>query len=255
MGKKAPIEALPEVKDGGSINELIKEFNDIIKEWMDIYSPITDARKKTLDSCDMAKNSGSTIKNALLGLIVTMVSDLNMSKDDILKAITFKSEAPYIEMNTVEKYMAVYESIKAWVMGYVDVKDRCEGFMEKLQEIPGKATEIASNAPAELEDSGMNAMQLMKVVKGTKDSVSKIKNVTETLMDQMKAVPVELTTIADASKAVKEAIESGQLIDLGKKCRDDKVGENILACYEHAYGKIESVGEPKEGGQGCCVTF
>ena len=150
MGKKAPIEALPEVEKGGSINELIKQFNDIIKEWTDIYSPITAARKKTLDSCDMAKKSGSTIKNALIGLIVTMVSDLNMSKDDILKAITFKTEAPYIEMNTVEKYMEVYEAIKAWVMGYVDVKDRCEDFIDKLKEVPEKAANIAAGAPEEL---------------------------------------------------------------------------------------------------------
>jgi len=30
-----------------------------------------------------------------------------------------------------------------------------------------------------------------------------------------------------------------------------------MLCYEHAYGKIEAVGEPKEGGgaQGCCTTF
>ena len=98
-------------------------------------------------------------------------------------------------------------------------------------------------------------MELMKVIKGTKDSVSKIKNVAETLTDQMKAVPLELTTIAEAANAVKDAIESGKLIELGKKCREDKVGENILNCYEHAYGKIESAGESKEGGQGCCVTF
>jgi phage-related protein len=98
-------------------------------------------------------------------------------------------------------------------------------------------------------------MEVMKVVKGTKDSVSKIKNVAETLVNQIKAVPLELTTIADAAKGVKEAIESGQLIELGKKCREDKVGENILNCYEHAYGKISSADEPKEGGQGCCITF
>jgi hypothetical protein len=98
-------------------------------------------------------------------------------------------------------------------------------------------------------------MEVMKVIKGTKDSVSKIKNVSETLINQIKAVPLELITIADAAKGVKEAIESGQLIELGKKCREDKVGENILLCYEHAYGKISAAGEPKEGGQGCCVTF
>jgi BarA-like signal transduction histidine kinase len=44
----------------------------------------------------MSKKSASTIKDALLGLIVTMVSDLNMSKDDILKAISFTDESPFI---------------------------------------------------------------------------------------------------------------------------------------------------------------
>jgi hypothetical protein len=36
MGKKE-IEELPEVKNGGAINELIGEFNAIVKEWIDIY--------------------------------------------------------------------------------------------------------------------------------------------------------------------------------------------------------------------------
>jgi len=43
-------------------------------------------------------------------------------------------------------------------------------------------------------------MELIKVVKNTGSSVSKIKNVAETLTDQIKNVPIELTTIADAAK-------------------------------------------------------
>ncbi len=46
-------------------------------------------------------------------------------------------------MNIVEKYMDVYNAIKAWVMGYGDVKDRCADFISKIEEIPSKATEIA----------------------------------------------------------------------------------------------------------------
>ena len=127
MGKK-PIEKLPEVEKGGAINDLIKEFNGIIGEWTDIYKPVTEWREKTLGSCSMEMSPGASIKDALLGLVVTMVCDLNMTKDDILKAIKFKTEAPYIEMTTVDKYMKIYESIKEWVMSYIDVSGRCEEF-------------------------------------------------------------------------------------------------------------------------------
>jgi hypothetical protein len=64
-----------------------------------------------------------------------------------------------------------------------------------------------------------------------------------------------LTCIRDAVKGLQDAIESGQIIELGKKCREKNLTD-IMACYEEAYGKIPTV-EPKkaEGGQGCCVTF
>ena len=49
MPAKKAIDQLPEVENGISINELIKEFNGIISEWTDIYLPITSGRTKTLD--------------------------------------------------------------------------------------------------------------------------------------------------------------------------------------------------------------
>lgn len=98
-------------------------------------------------------------------------------------------------------------------------------------------------------------MEVIKVVKGTVSSVSKIKNVAETLADQIKNIPIELKSIAEASKGLQEAIESGDLIEKGKACREKKL-EDVKACYENAYGKIEApAGGEKEGGQGCCITF
>jgi len=130
--KEKSIDQLPEVENGGAINELIKEINEIISSWTDLYSPITEWRKKTLESCSMEGKTGASIKDALLGLIVTMVSDLNMTIEDLKKVISFKTEAPFIDIKTVDKYMAVYEAIKEWVMAFVGVKDRCDEFIEKL---------------------------------------------------------------------------------------------------------------------------
>ena len=61
MPAKKAIDQLPEVENGMSINELIKEFNGIISEWTDIYLPITSGRTNTLDKCNMGKKSGATI--------------------------------------------------------------------------------------------------------------------------------------------------------------------------------------------------
>jgi len=115
------LDQLPEVENGLSINDLIKEINTIISGWTDIYQPITKGRKETLDSCAMGEKGGASVKTALMGLIVTMVADLDMGLEDIKKAVTIIDEAPFIKIETVDKYMDIYNKIKDWIMAYVDV--------------------------------------------------------------------------------------------------------------------------------------
>ena len=78
------MDQLPEVPNGLSINEMVKEINSIIASWTDVYKPIMNGRKDTLEKCKM-NGKAATIQHALMGLIVTMVSDLNMTVDDIKK--------------------------------------------------------------------------------------------------------------------------------------------------------------------------
>lgn len=112
MGKKAAkIEALPEVKNGKSINDLIKEINSVIGEWVDTYKPILAGKDKTLKACGLEKTPGATIKTALLGAILAMISDLNMSLDDLKKCITITKEEPYIKFSVADKYVAMFEAI------------------------------------------------------------------------------------------------------------------------------------------------
>ena len=100
----------------------------------------------------------------------------------------------------------------------------------------------------------------MKVVKGTMNTVSKIKTVCKTLIDEIKAIPLEIQSIQDAGKAFQAALESGEIIEKGKACREAKL-EDCCACYEHAFGKIPEpagAGAKKEDGEGacaCCTTF
>ena len=104
-----------------SINELVKEINAIISGWTGIYKPVTKGRTDTLDATSMKDKTGATVNHALMGLIVTMVSDLNMTVDDIKKSVTITDDAPFVHVAAVDKYMKIYNSIKDWIMGYVDI--------------------------------------------------------------------------------------------------------------------------------------
>ena len=177
-----PMDQLPEVENGLSINDVIKEINGIISSWTDVYKPITAGRKESLEKCKMQDKSGASIKHALMGLIVTMVSDLNMTKEDIKKSVTIEAEAPFIKLEAGEKYMDIYNSIKDWIMAYVEVAPKTEDFITKLEAIPDRVTKIGEGAKDELSESGLGAMELMKVVKGTMNSCSKIKEVCTTLL-------------------------------------------------------------------------
>jgi hypothetical protein len=117
-----------------------------------------------------------------MGLVVTMVSDLNMSVEDLKKSITFETEAPFVKVAAAEKYMGIYESIKEWIMGFVEVAPKTQEFIEKIEAIPDKVTAIAEGAKDELANAGLGAMELMKVVKGTMNTCSKIKEVCATLL-------------------------------------------------------------------------
>merc|ERR1711998_717933 len=53
---------IPEVENGQSINELIREVNAVVGEWTEIYQPVTDARGATKDACDMKGKKTATVK-------------------------------------------------------------------------------------------------------------------------------------------------------------------------------------------------
>lgn len=140
----------------------------------------------------MGDKGGASIKEALMGLVVTMVADLNMTIEDIKKAITIIDESPFIKIDTVEKYKKIYEGLKDWIMAFVDVGGKTEDFITKIAAIPDKAQAIADGAKDELASAGLGVIELMKVVKGTINSVSKIKEVCKTLLEQIKGIPKEI---------------------------------------------------------------
>ena len=140
----------------------------------------------------MGDKGGASIKEALMGLIVTMVADLNMTIEDIKKAITIIDESPFIKIDTVEKYKKIYEGLKDWIMAFVDVGGKTEDFITKISAIPDKAQAIADGAKDELASAGLGVIEVMKIVKGTINSVSKIKEVCKTLLEQIKGIPKEI---------------------------------------------------------------
>ena len=67
-------------------------------------------------------------------------------------------------------------------MAFVDVGGKSKDFISKIEAIPDKAQAIADGAKDELANAGLGVIEVMKIIKGTITSVSKIKEVCKTLL-------------------------------------------------------------------------
>jgi len=70
-------------------------------------------------------------------------------------------------------------------MAFVDVGGKSKDFISKIEAIPDKAQAIADGAKDELANAGLGVIEVMKIIKGTITSVSKIKEVCKTLLQQI----------------------------------------------------------------------
>ena len=247
-----------ETIDGAkSMNDLIRNFNGIQAEWKKIKGPIDKQKAVCLKASGLEKTPGSGIIHVLLGLNLSMVADCNMNKEQIQKAIKISEEAPYINIEEIERLKDIITPLPEWIMSYVDGVQKLPSLLERTLRIPCQASDIAKNAPAEFAD--LEFMAKAKMIKEVIACVSKIKDRTEDLTNQMNALKSDLEDIKRCTDKIKTELDNDNLMVLGKKCLDGKKS-GIKDCYEFAYEKIEP--KKKEGGKagegganGCCSTF
>ena len=79
-------------------------MNEVLKEWGDVTGPIDDNKAASLKASALDKTPGANITHVLIGLMLTMVSDLNMSLTDVKNQIKFLEKEPYIQIGVVDKY-------------------------------------------------------------------------------------------------------------------------------------------------------
>ena len=103
----------------------------------------------------MEKKKSAGLKEAMVGLSVKMVSDANMTIDDLKKCIVFTDEKPFFEIKGEDVYVGIYEKIKEWIEAIIGSSERCEEFLEKLSEFPEKAANIGANVKDEMENSDL----------------------------------------------------------------------------------------------------
>jgi hypothetical protein len=139
------------------------------------------------------------------------------------------------------------------IMKYVDVLKGVPDFNERVGKIPGRATDVAKNAPGEFAD--LDFASKAKMIKSTLSSVSKVKDMAETMKNEMQSVPSDLDYIKKSLEKVKDMIESKEILELGKKCQTAKKA-GLKDCYECAFEPIkEEKGGSGAGANGCCTTF
>ena len=255
MGEEKDDGSIKQIEGGGSVNELIDTINGLSDQWNEMYGPIKEKCKEGIKNSGMDKTPGSNIKHVILGSIVAIIADAELSVEDLKKAIKITDEEPYLHFEVSPKWMNVVEVIPAWIKSYFEGGEQVDDLMGKFEEIPDKATDVGSNAPSEFED--LDFMAKAKMLKDVAKAVSKVKDKVEEITDEMKALKAEAGDIKDVMKVLKEDIPNGKLVELGKKCKEaGKV--NVKDAYEHAFEPIKAPAAKKKGGgggQGCCTTF
>jgi hypothetical protein len=123
---------LPTLEGATSINELITNFNGMQSEWKAIKGPIDDKKAACLKASGLDKTPGSGIIHVLLGLPLSMIADCNMDKEKLLKSIKFIEDAPFIQIEQVERLTGIVTSISEWIMAYVDGILKLPSLAEKL---------------------------------------------------------------------------------------------------------------------------
>jgi division protein CdvB (Snf7/Vps24/ESCRT-III family) len=248
--------SIKEIDGADSLNALIQKINDVVDEWGTINDPIEKAKAAALKASGLDKTPGANITHVLLGLVLTMIADLNMSAADIKKQIKFLEKEPYIQIGAVDKYQALIDAIPPWLQSYFEGVTKVDDVAEKIQVLPGEAGEVTKNAPEEFSE--LEFMAKAKMIKNVAQTVSKIKDKCEEVMDQIKGLKTDLEDMKECAEKMKTELEGDALMELGKKCKTaNKV--SIKDCYECAYGVIKTTGGASKGGAGgaggCCNTF
>ena len=65
---------------------------------------MNNAKKECLNSCDMGETKDANLGHVIKGLILSMVAEFKMTKEELLESITFKAEAPFLEFKAMEKF-------------------------------------------------------------------------------------------------------------------------------------------------------
>lgn len=105
---------IKEIEGADSLNDLIGKMNDVLKEWGDVTGPITESKDSSMKSAGLDKTPGSNITHVMIGLMITMVADLNMSMGEVRNQIKFLEKEPYIQIGVVDKYKGLIEGLPAW---------------------------------------------------------------------------------------------------------------------------------------------
>ena len=114
------------IEGADSFNNLLTQFNEVVEDWKSRISPVKEAQKQTLEASQLTKTPGAKLQHVLLGFALALVSDLNMSLEDVQKQFTFTTDEPYIQIKVVEKYKPVVEGLTAWVESYFKLFDGIE---------------------------------------------------------------------------------------------------------------------------------
>ena len=168
-------EKLELVEGANDLNDLIKEINQMTEQWDEIYTPIVKYKTACLKAAGLEKVQGAEVKHVIIGMIVLMVTEKNMTLDDIKRKIVITpDEMPFIKITEEQKHETILKALAHYLKVASEGKHNVMELKTQIEEIPSKASEIAKSAPTDYVD--LEFMEKAKMIKMTMANVSRCKD-------------------------------------------------------------------------------
>ena len=71
---------------------------------------------------------------------------------DLKNAVKVTETSPFIDITMNAKFKEVIEDLPKWIKSYFTALTKVDDLVDKLEKIPGDATDVAKNAPDDFEN-------------------------------------------------------------------------------------------------------
>ena len=154
------------------------------------------------------------IKQVIVGMSISMVSDLQMTQQDLLKKIKFLKKEPHIQFDV--PWQTTQWALEEWIEAYTQASEQAQWQIQKLGECKDKANKIGVDIHREMNDvKELDLYEATQIIKDTSKTIQKMSKVIDLVITQIKKVKKEQRAIKRDVEKLAKAVKDGAIMAYG----------------------------------------